>query len=199
MTIDGLYDLLENRDFLNPHTADIFSPFFFYTYDATNEYQVRREIDLLKEKLKRPLAMVDTLVLNIYEVMIEYLSSRTLAGKSDFDLLMELDKQGSDRFTTKLDRILNDDEFVKFINAKVIAHLSADSSLKKVYVFLYGFGTIYPYLRAHKLVSRLEQYVKKYKVIIFYPGEFDNIHYQLFGKLAAKNIYRANHLNKLIQ
>lgn len=199
MTIDRLYDLLENRDFLNPNTADIFSPFFFYTYDATKEYQVRNEIELLKEKLKRPLAMVDTLVLNIYDVMIEYLNSRKLAGKSDFDLLMELDKQGSDRFKVKLERIINDEEFVQFINEKVKTHLSADSSLKKVYVFLYGFGTIYPYLRAHKLVSRLEQYVKEYKVIIFYPGEFDNIHYKLFGKLAAKNIYRANHLNKLIQ
>ncbi len=198
-SIDSLYELLENRDFLNPNTADIFSPFFFYTYDADKEYQVRSEIERLKEKLKRPLAMVDSLVLNIYHVMIEYLKSRMLAGKSDFDLLMDLDKQGSDRFNTKLNRILNDVDFVLFINTKVKDHLSADSSLKKVYVFLYGFGTIYPYLRAHKLVSRLEQYVKEYKVIIFYPGEFENNHYKLFGKLSAKNIYRANHLNKLIQ
>ena len=56
-SIDSLYDLLENRDFLNPHTADIFSPFFFYTYDASKEYQVRKEIDLLKEKLQFGIGM----------------------------------------------------------------------------------------------------------------------------------------------
>jgi hypothetical protein len=91
MSIDKLYERLETRDFLNPSTADIFSPFFFYTYDPAEEYQVRKEIESLKRKLERPLAMVDTLVLNIYEVMMEYLQSQTVAGKSQLDLLMALD------------------------------------------------------------------------------------------------------------
>lgn len=81
---------------------------------------------------------------------------------------------------------------------RIHSHLSDDSHLKKVYVFFYGFGSIFPYLRANKLVSRLEQYVKDYKVVIFYPGELMNNNYQLFGKLNSKSIYRANHLNNLL-
>ena len=85
MSIDKLYDLLEKKDFLNPDTANIFSPFYFYTYDAKNEYSTRQEIERLKGKLERPLAMVDTLVLNLYDVMVEYLKCSTVAGKSQFD------------------------------------------------------------------------------------------------------------------
>jgi len=199
MSIDKLYERLETKDFLNPSTADIFSPFFFYTYNATEEYQVRKEIELLKQKLQRPLAMVDTLVINIYEVMIEYLRNETVAGKTQFDLLMDLDKTGSDRLPVSLERLLAKEQFVYFLLNKIKSHLSADSHLKKVYVFIHGFGTVYPYLRAHKLVSRLEQHVKDYKVIIFYPGKFDGTNYKLFNKLAAKNIYRANHLNTLLE
>ncbi len=199
MSIDKLYERLETKDFLNPSTADIFSPFFFYTYEATEEYQVRKEIESLKQKLKRPLAMVDTLVINIYEVVVEYLKNQTVAGKTHFDLLLDLDKNGSDRLPISLERLLAKDDFIIFLLDKIQSHLSSDSHLKKVYVFLHGFGTVYPYLRAHKLVSRLEQYVKKYKVIIFYPGKFDGINYKLFNKLAVKNIYRANHLNTLLE
>ncbi len=199
MSIDKLYERLETRDFLNPSTADIFSPFFFYTYDASEEYHVRKEIESLKQKLQRPMAMVDTLVLNIYEVVIEYLKNQTVAGKTHFDLLMALDQKGSDRLLVSLERLLSKDDFVLFLKHKIESHLSADSRLKKVYVFIHGFGTVYPYLRAHKLVSRLEQHVKNYKVVIFYPGEFDGSNYKLFNKLAVKNIYRANHLNTLLE
>lgn len=198
-SIDSLYELLENRDFLNPETANIFSPFFFFTYDAAKEYQIRNEIELLKEKLKRPLALVDTLVINIYETMIEFLKERTVAGKSSFDTLMALDKSHIDNTASvRLKRILNEADFIAFLMQKIKSHLSSDSALKKVYVFFYGFGSLSPYMRANKLVARLEQYVKEYKVIIFYPGTFENGNYKLFGKLAAKNIYRANHLNNLL-
>ena len=199
MSIDKLYERLETKDFLNPSTADIFSPFFFYTYDAAEEYQVRKEIESLKHKLQRPLAMVDTLVLNIYETMVEYLKSQTVAGKTQFDLLMQLDENASDRLPVSLERLLSKDDFITFLLNKIQSHLSADSHLKKVYVFIHGFGSVYPYLRAHKLVSRLEQHVKNYKVIIFYPGKFDGSNYKLFNKLAVKNIYRANHLNTLLE
>ncbi|MEX2231757.1 MAG: BREX protein BrxB domain-containing protein [Cyclobacteriaceae bacterium] len=199
MSIDKLYERLERKDFLNPSTADIFSPFFFYTYNASEEYQVRREIELLKQKLQRPLAMVDTLIINIYEILIEYLKNQTVAGKTQFDLLLELDKNGSDRLTTSLERLLSKKDFIQFLLEKIKSYLSEDSHLKKVYVFIHGFGTVYPYLRAHKLVSRLEEYVKVFKVIIFYPGQFSGSNYKLFGKLEANNIYRANNLNALLE
>jgi hypothetical protein len=59
-------------------------------------------------------------------------------------------------------------------------------------------GSVYPYLRVHNLIGRLEQYVKEYKLIIFYPGKLLDNNYQLFSRLPSKNIYRANHLNELI-
>ncbi|MEI6767261.1 MAG: BREX protein BrxB domain-containing protein [Bacteroidota bacterium] len=196
--IDSLYELLENRDFLNPETANIFSPFFFFTYDAANEYQVRKEIELLKEKLKRPLAMADTLVINIYELVLEFLKARSVSSMTTFDIMMELDKKDSHAVMLRLERILAGDDFTKYLIDKIQSHISDNTGLKKVYVFIYGIGSIYPYLRANKLVSRIEQYVKDYKVIVFYPGTLANSNFTLFGQLNSKSIYRANHLNTLL-
>lgn len=198
MSIDKLYDLLEKKDFLNPDTANIFSPFYFYTYDAKDEYSVRQEIERLKGKLERPLAMVDTFVLNLYEVMAEFLQSSTVAGKSQFEIIIDREKRDEEKARVQIERMVGSEEFCNFLVQKIKSHLSEDSHLKKVYVFLYGVGSIYPYLRVHNLISRLEQYVKEYKMIIFYPGILKNNNYQLFGRLQSKNIYRANHLNELI-
>ncbi len=198
MSIDKLYDLLEKKDFLNPETANIFSPFYFYTYNAKNEYAVRQEIERLKGKLERPLAMVDTLVLNLYEVLIEFLQFSTVAGKSQFDIILDREKRDEEKARVQIERMVGSEEFCAFLVEKIKSHLSADSHLKKVYVFLYGVGSVYPYLRVHNLISRLEQFVKDYKMIIFYPGKLLDNNYQLFERLPSKNIYRANHLNEFI-
>lgn len=198
MSIDKLYDLLEKKDFLNPDTANIFSPFYFYTYDAKDEYSVRQEIERLKGKLERPLAMVDTLVLNLYEVLVEFLQVSTVAGKSQFDIILDREKRNEEKARVQIERMVGSDEFCAFLVEKIKSHLSEDSHLKKVYVFLYGVGSVYPYLRVHNLISRLEQFVKDYKMIIFYPGKLLDNNYQLFERLPSKNIYRANHLNEFI-
>lgn len=198
MSIDKLYDLLEKKDFLNPDTANIFSPFYFYTYNAKDEYSVRLEIERLKGKLERPLAMVDTLVLNLYEVLIEFLQSSTVAGKSQFDIILDREKRDEEKARVQIERMVSSEEFCTFLVEKIKSHLSEDSHLKKVYVFLYGVGSVYPYLRVHNLISRLEQFVKDYKMIIFYPGKLLDNNYQLFERLPSKNIYRANHLNEFI-
>ncbi|NQV03163.1 MAG: DUF1788 domain-containing protein, partial [Bacteroidia bacterium] len=77
---------------------------------------------------------------------------------------------------------------------------SQESEKKKIYVFLHGIGSIYPYLRTSKLITRMEKYIgHRYKLIIFYPGTFESAHYHLFGIMPGSHIYRANHLNPLIE
>ena len=72
-------------------------------------------------------------------------------------------------------------------------HVSKVDEYKRPYVFLYGLGNIYPYLRASTLLNRYEQVndSSRYKVILFYPGETDTATFKLFGTLEDNHTYRA--------
>jgi len=199
MSISKLYEFLEQKDFLNPETGMIFFPVYLYTYPARDEYSVRKEIEELGKRLERPLAMVETLILNLYDLMIDYLNSDMLSGASNFDLILKQEESNPELASKRLDRLINKNKFIDFINDRIVQHLSAESDKKKIYVFLHGVGSVFPYLRTSKLISRMEKYIGGYKLIIFYPGTFDAGHYRLFGTMPGSSIYRANHLNPLIE
>ena len=69
-----------------------------------------------------------------------------------------------------------------------------DDGMIRPYVFVYGVGNMYPYLRVNNLLVRYEAQNKssKYKLIIFYPGEQYGNTYKLFGKLEDEHTYRAS-------
>jgi hypothetical protein len=199
MSISRLYDYLERKDFLDPATGQIFFPVYLYTYSARDEYAVRGEIQDLAKRLERPLAMVETLILNLYDVLIDYLKSDGLRGTTNFDLILQQEDTNPVLASKRLERLINKDAFVDFLNNIIIRHLSVDSDKKRVYIFLHGVGSVFPYLRTSKLITRMEKYIgQKYKLIIFYPGSFEAAHYHLFGIMPGSHIYRANHLNPLI-
>ena len=63
---------------------------------------------------------------------------------------------------------------------------------------MYGFGSSYPYIRASELLKKTERLIKEFKIIIFYPGEYNESNYSLFNILNDDHMYRANNLNKLL-
>lgn len=194
-----MYDYLERKDFLDPATGQIFFPVYLYTYSARDEYKIRGEIQDLAKRLERPLAMVETLILNLYDVLIDYLKSDGLRGTTNFDLILQQEKTNPGLASKRLERLINKDSFVDFLNEIIDQHIKEDHTMKRVYVFLHGTGSIYPYLRTSKLITRMEKYIgQKYKLIIFYPGTYEAAHYHLFGIMPGSHIYRANHLNPLI-
>ena len=74
---------------------------------------------------------------------------------------------------------------------KVLSIIATFNTDKKSYVFVTGFGEIFPYLRASKFISNFEKYTTgKFKVVVFYPGRVDQFCH-LFDKLNDDNPYRA--------
>ena len=67
----------------------------------------------------------------------------------------------------------------------------------KPYVFVYGIGSMFPYLRANVFLTCMEQFnqVNQYKIILFYPGESKGNSYSLFGRLDDMHAYRGTLLN----
>ena len=80
INIDKIFDLMADKEFQNPNTGNLFFPAYVYTYPPENEYEIRGQIDLLIDKLKRPNNYLDCLVFNIYHELIEYLKNESFAG-----------------------------------------------------------------------------------------------------------------------
>tara|TARA_R110002073_G_scaffold71451_5_gene175447 strand:+ start:2377 stop:2976 length:600 start_codon:yes stop_codon:yes gene_type:complete len=190
---DKIYDLLSDKGFQEPRTGNLFFPAYIYTYKPELEYEIREQIAQLINKLKRPNHYLDCLVINIYEELINYLKANSFSGSSIFDLIMEKEKEDyQDAFNWVLDEV--DEGFYTHFERKVKNHFT-DKSEKRVFLIVYGFGTVFPYLRASDFLKKTEKLVKEFKVIVFYPGSYEDSNYSLFNVLNDDNLYRANHLN----
>ncbi|MFA9187568.1 BREX protein BrxB domain-containing protein [Flavobacterium magnesitis] len=192
-----LFDLMTDKGFQEPRTGNLFFPVYIYTYEPAEEYEMRKEISLLIEKLERPNNYLDSLVINMYDEMIEYLKEEQFANRSLFDLISEKEKEDDEEALTWVRDEINEGNFYNNFTKKVKNHFGQNNE-KKVYLVLHGFGTAYPYLRVSDFLKNTEQLIKEFKVIVFYPGNYDNNNYNMFGLLNDDNLYRANHLNKYL-
>lgn len=196
-TIDKIFQLLSREDFKDPDTGLLFFPVYIYTYPAEKEFQIRDQIDLLNERLKRPSNNLNCLVINIYKELINYLKESKFAGASLFDSIVKLEQEDYTEALEFIQEKANEDQFIHFIGQKFETYFK-EQETDKIYLFLHGFGSVFPYLRLSTLLKNTEKYTKNFKLIAFYPGDFKNANYSLFGFFNDDNVYRANHLNKFI-
>jgi hypothetical protein len=84
-------------------------------------------------------------------------------------------------------------EFVQFLHQRIIEHVSIKDKYRRPYVFFYGVGSMFPYLRVNELLALYEDYndTSKYKIIVFYTGHRENNSFRLFGTLPDNHTYRA--------
>lgn len=191
MTITELYEKLSDKDFQDPETGNLFFHAYMYVYDPEKEYEIRDEILNVKERLHRPNNYLDVLVLNIFDEFCEYLREKDFGKKKLFDFFLEREKQDPEKVFDSLTREAKQDGFFSFVNKKIRKHLDQGSDFEKAYVFVHGFGQIYPYLRASKFLSNFEKYITgDYKIIMFYPGTAKT-NYSLFDILNDENPYRS--------
>ncbi len=198
MTISDFYEkLLSDKEFQDPATGNLFFPAYIFTYDASDEYKIRKEILNLKSRLSRPNNYVDTLILNIFDEFIQFLKTQKLGSESVLDLVLANDVEVKLNQATEeqLVEMANSSEFFEFIHKKASKHFDKPSQLQKVYLMLYGFGSIFPFLRTSAYLKNFEEHVKGYKIIVFFPGYYENQNYHLFGEFHDENIYRATLIN----
>lgn len=203
MTIPQLYEKLKSEEFLDPSRGIIAYNYYIYPYPANREYEFREQIEDFKENLIRPNTFADVLCINLYEELCDFLKSKQMMGQSMLEILFEKeadDPEDSDFITDYLMQVTQDPEFYKFLSDKINTHLVPETGKIKPYIFVYGIGSIYPYLRVNRFLATFEDYNQsgKYRVIVFYPGDVEGNYFKLFGVLTDRHNYRAvkliNHL-----
>lgn len=195
--IDEIFKLLSDDGFKDPGTGVLFFPAYVYTYDPENENKIREQITDLNEKLKRPSNNLNCLLIDVYKEFVDFLRNDSFAGENTLEAIFNMEKENPSVAEEYIRDTAQSDEFLEYMGEKFKSYFEKRTP-DKIYLILYGFGSLFPYLRASDLLKNTEKYIKYYKLIVFYPGKYDNSHYSLFGILNDENLYRANRLNTLI-
>lgn len=190
MTITELYNQLSDKDFQDPLTGNLFFPAYMYVYDPEKEYEINAEILNIKDRLHRPTSYLDVMVLDIFQEFMSFLKAHKFGNNWMYDYLLDQEKEKPGQVEKSLQRLANDDRFFKYINTQITNHFQKAGEAEVAYVFVKGFGEIFPYLRANRFMNNFEKYISGYKLILFYPGEAKEF-YNLFKILNDENLYRA--------
>lgn len=193
MTIIELYKKLENKDFQDYNTGKLFWPVYMYGYDPKEEYKIRNEILEIKERLHRPNNYLNVLTLDIFQEFLDFLDASNFGKRNKLQFYLESESAKPDKVQQALIKDANDGKFFDFIHQRITTHLEASEKYEVAYVFLYGWGAIFPYLRTSKFLNNFEKHIGKYKLIVFYPGKVKPS-YNLFGLVNDENLYRATTL-----
>jgi hypothetical protein len=197
MNVDKLVKLLENKGFQDPRTGNLFFGAYIYLYPPNEEYVMQKHIKTLTSRLKRPNNFLDCLTIDLFDFFVEYLKKNSFGGTSFFDQAIRQEQENPKKsFEYLLYEIENDDFFNAF-EERVKEYFKGDND-KRVYLLIHGIGQIYPYLRASTFLKRIEALIKDFKIIVFYPGNYNDNEYSLFKELKTDNIYRVTLLNNLI-
>ena len=128
--------------------------------------------------------------MDIFQEFLAFLKTQKFGKASKYELFLEQEAQKPDRVERSLKQMANDDRFFSWLHEKIKEHFTQAGEAEVAYVFVKGFGAIYPYLRASKFMNNFEKYISGYKLILFYPGKATD-YYHLFGLLDDENLYRA--------
>jgi hypothetical protein len=190
MTITELYEQLADKNFQDPTTGNLFFPAYMYMYDPELEYQIQEEIQNIRDRLYRPNSYLNVMVLDIFQEFLSFLKANNFGKKTKFEFFLDQETIKPEKVEESLRRDANSDKFFLYLHNKIQEHFSKTGDYEVGYVFVHGFGAIFPYLRASKFLNNFEKYISGYKIIMFYPGEAKE-HYSLFKLLNDENLYRA--------
>lgn len=202
MTLTELYAKLRSKAFSDPANGDLFYNFYLFQYPAAEEYKWRHDILEIRDKLVKPADYIDTLVLNIFDEFCDFLDHKAFGSKNPSMLKYLLDKEAKggpaiEQVQKSLTTQANSDEFLQHIHKRILEHIGKQGDdLQRPYVFIYGMGQMYPYLRTNTLLTKYEPLNKsnQYKIILFYPGTSTSggTKFKLFGVLNDDHTYRAH-------
>ena len=163
--------------------------YYVFDYPADQELYMRKQIDKIQES---PLAArVNLKVFDIYDIMMHLLKDQEkYTGSDPIPILEDIEKnQGFDVLIEQINNILemseNNNLIVGYIKERV------PEGDGQYIVFLTGLGKVYPIIRAHKILNTMHQVLDNNPVVMFYPGNYDEMSLRAFGEIKDQNYYRA--------
>lgn len=162
--------------------------YYIFDYPADQERLVQKNIKKLQESSTAK--EVNLVTFDMYKVMIALLKDQEkYTGTDPIPILEDIEaKQGMPVLIEQINNILemseNDNLIVQYIQNNIQYYTKCE-------IFLTGIGKVYPILRAHKILNTMHQVIDKFPVVMFYPGDYDELSLRAFGEIKDQNYYRA--------
>ncbi len=166
-------ELVQSPEFLARKGLANEIPYFIFDYPPQQELVIRDYVRNLQERLE-----ISIVEINLFRLLLEFFDRE--AGVA---ALLELEaNEGTKELFAAIEPILEDDGLVQ-----IIAAMGQNADV----VFLTGVGSVYPIVRSHTVLNRLQHFLVGVPVVMFYPGVYDGSEFRLFGLSKDDNYYRA--------
>lgn len=196
--LDSAYEILKRQSFRDSGPGQSQFPAYIYVYPADREFEFRENLEELEDRLRRPPTGEDPLQVNIFHCLIQHLDDRYLGDDSMLEILLEEESNDLEKVANNLRDHARSDDFVGSLAESFDAHVDGDTEYDRSYIFIHGWGAMFPHLRCSEFLELMERHIGDYKLILFYPGTCESGTYKLFGRLHSNNVYRAQSLNRMI-
>ncbi len=154
--------------------------FYIFDYPAEDEMRVREHIQFLVDHLPKSKPGLRVKHINLFDLVIDHLKSRKLLEHA----IQMQRTQGDEAVFAALSAPLHQD---RLANVFVTAAQPGQHNL----VLVSGVGNVWPLVRSHTLLNKLQSVMDRTPLIWFYPGKYDQMYLKLFGLIESKDYYRA--------
>lgn len=180
---EALYNLLLQPDFGDKLGGEI--PLFIQPFDPAAQFQIEEYIDRLNSRLERK--NIRTLKINLFDIAVQILKEQDI-----LDVIIEDEKSISkDDLIATMDSVLDVSSVIIPKFQKLIREYNPK------YVFISGVGHVYPFIRSHGILNNIDELTSECKLILFFPGEYNNQQLKLFSMVSDENYYRGINLNEI--
>lgn len=180
---EGVYQKLISPDFGQNLGGEL--PLFIQQIPVSKQselkYQANRLVSRLAKQGKKAI-VIDLFCLSI----------KILEEEGVLQTLLEEEKElDSDTILSTLDSILD----IKEVVIPRINDIIKDNELD--FVLITGVGRVYPFLRSHSILNNIEGIANRCNIILFFPGNYNNLQLSLFGIISDENYYRGHNLSDI--
>ncbi|PJM72972.1 hypothetical protein CS006_06880 [Bifidobacterium primatium] len=208
---DSLFAIMRRQSFRDGSDTAGEPANYIYAYPPSQELEVERRIAQLANRLQSMTpeagdASPGVLVIDLYDTAIEVLQESRI-----FDRVLKKeprlhraspDGEVGDMFLQSLVDKLSPDKD-DLMNAIAERYREAREHHQADIVFITGVGRVYPYIRTHTLMERIQLVFEQSRpVVLFFPGTYAKTAsmvstMRLFDRLGADNYYRSFSLNSM--
>ena len=180
---EGIFNKLISPEFGKNLGGEL--PLFIQPIPAEQQDAAESQIRRLSTRLKKK--GIESVTINLYDLCMGILSDE---GVLDTILEEEANLSREDIIST-LDSILD-------IKSVIIPRIKdVIEETHPSYAFISGVGSVYPFVRSHGILNNIDELTGHCHLILFFPGEYNNLQLKLFGSISDENYYRGHNLNDI--
>jgi len=174
--LDQIPDRIGKPDFLTNSGLGSGVGIYIFPYPPKNEMIVRHKIHTLKNTITDAFRIIE---FDLYLLFMQILEDNRV-----LDAIPKIEQsKGASYLLTQLQGIATPEAFIK--------RMQGTPRQPKDVIFMTGVGRVYPFIRSHRILNKMQVDICNVPVVLFYPGEFNGQDLILFNVINEGNYYRA--------